>query len=100
MNKPLTLAGSDQQTVFCINPSQRGLTRIANTVAADLRTITSVNPRSIRLAGSDDPFNGAAANADTLVVCGISGSNGWIDRAIADSLFKLPNIHGKRECFA
>jgi hypothetical protein len=100
MNKTLTLAGSDKQTVFCINPLQRGLTRIANTVAADLRAITGANPRSIRLAGSEDPFNGAAANADTLVVCGISGINGWIDRAIADKLVKLPIIHGKRECFA
>lgn len=100
MNKKLTLAQSDKKTVFCVNPSQRGLTRIANTVAADLRAITGANPRSIRLAGIDDPFNGAAANADTLVVCGISGSNGWIDRAIADSLFKLPTINGKRECYA
>jgi hypothetical protein len=100
MNKTLTLAQSDKKTVFCIDPSQRGLTRVANTVAADLRAVTGANPRSIRLAGTDDPFSGAAANADTLVVCGISGSNGWIDRAIAEGLFKLPTIHGKRECYA
>ncbi len=64
MNKTLTLAQSDKKTVFCVDPSQRGLTRIANTVVADLRAITGANPRSIRLVGTDDPFNGAAANAD------------------------------------
>lgn len=93
------LIRSDGKTVIGVDSKNRGLTRVASAVAADFRKITGARPCDISVAGTDDPGNGAFANADTVIVAGVHGSGGFIDRAAADGRIDIPEIAGRRECY-
>ncbi len=49
------------------------------------------------MAGTSDPANGAAANADTLIIAGILGRGGYIDKAARSGLIDAKALKGKRE---
>ena len=66
------LAGGDIKTVFCAERQQRGVMRVATTVAADIRKITGQErPNNTRVALTSDPYTGASANADVIIVAGV-----------------------------
>lgn len=95
----LRVMKKNEKTVICVDRADRGLTRIASSVAADFRKITGARPCDIRVAGTEDPENGACANADTIIVAGVLGSGGYVDRAAAERRIEVSGIIGKRECY-
>ncbi len=88
-----------KKTVIGVDIKDRGLTRVAAAVAADFREITGARPSDIRVAGTNEPGNGACANADTVIVAGILGAGGFIDRAADEGLLEVSGIAGRRECY-
>ncbi len=95
----IILAAQGKKTVFCLERSPRGAVRVAASVAADLRRLTGCRPCDIRVAGESDPFTGASANADTVIVAGIIGAGTWIDEAARRGLIDCSPVEGKRECY-
>lgn len=86
-------------TVIAVDSGNRGLTRVASAVAADFRKITGARPCDIRVAGTDDPATGSCANADRVIVAGVLGSGGFIDRAAEEGRIDISGITGRRECY-
>ena len=86
-------------TVIAVDSGNRGLTRVASAVAADFRKITGARPCDIRVAGTDDPASGSCANADRVIVAGVLGSGGFIDRAAEEGRIDISGITGRRECY-
>ena len=95
----ITIAAQGKKTVFCLERSPRGAVRVASAVAADLRRITGCRPCDIRVAGESNPFTGASANADTVIICGVIGEDSWIYDAAMDGDLSFGAIQGKRECY-
>ncbi len=95
----LTLIRQGDVTVIAVDSNNRGLTRVAAAVAADFRKVTGARPSDIRVAGTDEPGNGACANADTVIVAGVLGSGGFIDREASEGRIDVSGISGRRECY-
>lgn len=93
------LAGKTSRTVICVDHREKGLSRVASTVARDLRRVTGARPSDIRVAGTNDPDNGAAANADVIIVAGVLGNGGFVDHLAGIGAVDIRLIAGKRECF-
>ena len=93
------LAGKTSKTVICVDRRERGLSRVAMNVARDLRRVVGARPCDIRVAGTSDPDNGAAANADAIIVAGVLGNGGFIDHLAGIGALDFRPISGKRECY-
>ncbi|MBN1891743.1 MAG: glycosyl hydrolase 115 family protein, partial [Clostridiales bacterium] len=98
MNK-IRMIQNKRKTVICVDRNDRGLTRVASSVASDFRKITGARPCDIRVAGTDDPTSGASANAETVIVAGILGAGGFVDCAVSDGRIDIRRIVGLRECY-
>ncbi|MDD4096526.1 MAG: glycosyl hydrolase 115 family protein [Oscillospiraceae bacterium] len=95
----LTLIQQGNATVIATDFGNRGLTRIAAAVAADFRKITGARTCDIRVAGTDDPASGSCANADRVIVAGVLGNGGFIDRAAEEGRIDVSTVAGRRECY-
>ncbi len=95
----MILAATGKKTVIAVDRRNSGLSRIASYVARDFRAITGNRPCDIRVAGSEDPDNGASANADVVIVAGILGDEGFIDRLVRNGAIEGKALEGKRESF-
>ncbi|NLT11721.1 MAG: hypothetical protein GXY06_04835 [Clostridiaceae bacterium] len=88
-----------QIAVICVDRAQRGLTRVANMVANDIRKRSGVRPSEMRVSGEPCIENGASANADVVVCAGILGQGGEVDRLDRDGLIDSALIHNNRESY-
>lgn len=88
-----TLARSGKKTVICVSGKDRGITRIASAVADDFRKTVNALHHEIRVARTDNPGNGACANADIVIVAGTLGEDDFIDQVIKpiESVNRLAN---------
>jgi hypothetical protein len=92
------LAQSGKRTVICINGKDRGITRVASSVAEDFRKAVNARHCDIRVAGTDNPESGACGNADTVIVAGTLGEGGVIDQFVTQ-IEGANRLAGKRESY-
>ena len=95
----ICLIKEGRKVVICVDRKDRGLTRVANMVANDIRKRSGARPSEMRVAGEPSIDNGACANADVVVCAGILGQGGEIDRLNRDGRVDFAAIRGKRECY-
>ena len=95
----IRIADKEMKTVFCVERTEKGVTRAAAAVARDLRDITGQKPCNIRVAGSSDPENGACANASVVITAGTLGAGGYIDTAAEKGVIDVSLLRGRRECY-
>lgn len=92
------LAQTGKKTVFCVKSEDRGITRVASSVAEDFRKTVNARHCDIRVAGSDHPDSGACGNADTVIVAGTLGTGGFADQFVND-IEAMKSLSGKRESY-
>lgn len=93
------LAQSGKRTVICVNGKDRGITRVATSVAEDFRKAVNARHCDIRVAGTDNPESGACGNADTIIVAGTLGAGGVIDQFVKQ-IEGANKLAGKRESYS
>ncbi len=95
----IVLAEKGKHTVFCVDRKERGLTRIASSVARDLQNITGAPHHEVRVVSANSPDNGSCANAQTIIMTGVIGSGGYIDTCSVNKTISIDSIKNKKECY-
>lgn len=95
----IRLFGKDSKAAICVSGNDKGIYRVASSLADDIRKVTGSPVKSVRVVRSFDAGNGTVNGCHLVIAAGIFNEPGF-DGFVKDNGFEVPKeIETGREQF-